>query len=130
MIYIHILICLGPREQIISYFASIGYQCPSNVDIADYLLELATPERQRYQIDSNNPPQNSDTLAKLWKESSLYQQNIDRFKDEDKESYKWTSYQTTSYAGSVWFHLKLLFHRHFRLLTSNVSLLKVNNIQS
>ena len=42
------LLITGPREQVLPYFASIGYECPATVDIADFLQVLPTPDGKLY----------------------------------------------------------------------------------
>uniref|UniRef100_K3WZJ2 ABC transporter domain-containing protein n=1 Tax=Globisporangium ultimum (strain ATCC 200006 / CBS 805.95 / DAOM BR144) TaxID=431595 RepID=K3WZJ2_GLOUD len=40
----------GPREQIVDYFGSLGFECPPGRDIADYLLDLGTREQRMYEV--------------------------------------------------------------------------------
>ncbi|KAF1334207.1 Atp-binding protein, partial [Globisporangium splendens] len=43
----------GPREQVVDYFESLGFACPPERDIADYLLDLGTKEQKKYEV---SPP--------------------------------------------------------------------------
>ena len=48
LLIIMTLFFIGPREQVLPYFASIGYECPATVDIADFLQVLPTPDGKLY----------------------------------------------------------------------------------
>lgn len=70
----------GKRELIIPYFESLGYICPSYVDIADFLQELPTPEGRKYIVANNQRdqrestiPRGTEELAARWKTSDIYQ---------------------------------------------------------
>ncbi|RLN13749.1 hypothetical protein BBJ28_00017787 [Nothophytophthora sp. Chile5] len=39
----------GPREQIVGYFESLGFACPPDRDVADYLLDLGTNQQRKYE---------------------------------------------------------------------------------
>ncbi|KAG7389411.1 hypothetical protein PHYBOEH_007500 [Phytophthora boehmeriae] len=39
----------GPREQVEGYFESLGFSCPPERDLADYLLDLGTNQQYKYQ---------------------------------------------------------------------------------
>ncbi|TMW67500.1 hypothetical protein Poli38472_011120 [Pythium oligandrum] len=40
----------GPREQVASYFESLGFVCPAGRDVADFLLDLGTSRQHQYQV--------------------------------------------------------------------------------
>lgn len=65
--------CSGPRDQIIPYFESLGYHRPDQLDEADFLQELPTPDGRRF-INSPSAPIGGLALGKAWKGSDLYQQ--------------------------------------------------------
>jgi hypothetical protein len=66
----------SPRTEVLRYFKSIGYECPSNVDVADFLQELPTREGKRFirpeLINNPNVPRGTEALVISWKQSSLY----------------------------------------------------------
>lgn len=64
------------RVEVLNYFEGIGYTCPSNVDVADFLQELPTREGKRFIRDdlasSPKVPRGTDALVSAWKCSLLY----------------------------------------------------------
>ncbi|EGZ13044.1 pleiotropic drug resistance protein ABC superfamily [Phytophthora sojae] len=40
----------GPRDQVLPYFESLGFKCPPDRDIADYLLDLGTRLQHQYEV--------------------------------------------------------------------------------
>ncbi|CAK4361417.1 unnamed protein product, partial [Aphanomyces euteiches] len=40
----------GPREEALPYFESLGFKCPPNRDVADFLLDLGTPQQLQYVV--------------------------------------------------------------------------------
>lgn len=47
----------GPREQVMSFFASCGFQCPDRKGIADFLQEVTSPkDQEQYWAESNSRP--------------------------------------------------------------------------
>ncbi|RLN88946.1 hypothetical protein BBJ28_00016558 [Nothophytophthora sp. Chile5] len=77
----------GPTAQVQSYFESLGYICPPQRDLADFLCDLATPQQLQYQhgqptqgpegLSLQNrtfQPQQVNEFANVWVNSSLYQQ--------------------------------------------------------
>ncbi|POM63710.1 ABC Superfamily [Phytophthora palmivora] len=40
----------GPCSRVENYFEGLGFSCPPERDIADYLLDLGTPEQCRYEV--------------------------------------------------------------------------------
>lgn len=72
----------GPRDEILPYFESIGYHCPDNVDVADFLQELPKLEGRRFIKDSStisaaDAPRGTTALVAAWKQSRLYRHMLD-----------------------------------------------------
>ena len=64
------LLYAGPIDKVESYFAELGYQAPSTMDVADFLQELSTPDGS---ADLFKPPKGSDrTEAYTMKELADY----------------------------------------------------------
>lgn len=40
----------GPCAEVLGYFASLGFKCPPNRDVADFLLDLGTNKQQQYEV--------------------------------------------------------------------------------
>eukprot|EP01033_Poteriospumella_lacustris_P015615 gene15613-11178_t len=66
------IIYQGPRTSVMEYFQDLGYVCPTQVDEADFLQELPTPEGRRF-IKVAGAPHSPVDLAAAWKKSALYQ---------------------------------------------------------
>ncbi|RLN48960.1 hypothetical protein BBJ28_00023002, partial [Nothophytophthora sp. Chile5] len=77
----------GPAVQVQSYFEALGYICPPQRDLADFLCDLATPQQLKYQHRQPTQgserlplqtrtfqPQQANEFADVWVNSSLYRQ--------------------------------------------------------
>uniref|UniRef100_K3WZK7 ABC transporter domain-containing protein n=1 Tax=Globisporangium ultimum (strain ATCC 200006 / CBS 805.95 / DAOM BR144) TaxID=431595 RepID=K3WZK7_GLOUD len=66
----------GPREQVVDYFESLGFKCPPERDVADYLLDLGTSQQQKYEV--RNPdkqhkhPRYASEFAEIFRSSAIY----------------------------------------------------------
>ncbi|GBG35303.1 ABC transporter G family member 31, partial [Hondaea fermentalgiana] len=58
----------GPRENVLPYFESIGFTCPEEMDVADFIQEVTTPDRQFYQTRPDAPA-DEKAMADAWAES-------------------------------------------------------------
>ena len=65
---------LGPREEVLRYFESLGYSCPSNVDLSDFLQVVPTPEGRRYRTVAVEKDfiHSTESLVAAWKSSTLF----------------------------------------------------------
>lgn len=61
----------GPRDQALTYFESLGFQCPPRRDVADFLLDLGTNKQLQYQVGST--PSTPDQFREAFQQSSIYQ---------------------------------------------------------
>lgn len=68
----------GPRDQIVDYFESLGFWCPPDRDIADYLLDLGTSEQHRYQVASHHQlqPRYANEYADAFRRSAVYMNTL------------------------------------------------------
>ncbi|RLN86760.1 hypothetical protein BBJ28_00020430, partial [Nothophytophthora sp. Chile5] len=69
----------GPCNKVEGYFESLGFSCPPERDISDYLLDLGTPEQYRYQ-DRQHPtkqPRRAGEFAELFRQSSIFRKTLD-----------------------------------------------------
>ncbi|KAH9124936.1 hypothetical protein AeMF1_004385 [Aphanomyces euteiches] len=63
----------GPRAEALSYFESFGFKCPPNRDVADFLLDLGTPQQHQYVVPGmTNVPRYPSDFAALFQESTIY----------------------------------------------------------
>ncbi|KAG2774808.1 hypothetical protein JG687_00014630 [Phytophthora cactorum] len=65
----------GPCDQVQDYFDSLGFSCPPERDIADYLLDLGTAEQHRYEVPNfaAKQPRRASEFADLFKRSGIHQ---------------------------------------------------------
>ncbi|KAG9410913.1 hypothetical protein AC1031_018940 [Aphanomyces cochlioides] len=63
----------GPRAEALSYFESFGFKCPPTRDVADFLLDLGTPQQHQYVVPGmTNVPRYPSDFAALFQESTIY----------------------------------------------------------
>lgn len=61
----------GPRDQLLPYMETLGYQCPPRVDVADFLLDLGTEKGKRFGIREGIPSSCTD-FANAYHQSELH----------------------------------------------------------
>jgi ABC-type multidrug transport system fused ATPase/permease subunit len=114
------------------YFQDLGYACPHQVDEADFLQELPTPEGRRF-IKVAGAPHSAKDLAAAWKKSSLYQQLLtemryptleDAKKLEKSNTKLWYLDQLQHFAGSFRFYFELLLDRQMKIVMRNSTFVK------
>lgn len=140
----------GKRELILPYFESLGYICPSYVDVADFLQELPTPEGVKYISTDlkESIPKGTEQLVERWKSSDIYKAMLqemesetlqvginDEFPSIDIESKQlekssipnssiWPKEYQTKYAGSYFFHFKLTLFRQIILTIRDLTFIR------
>ncbi|TMW67915.1 hypothetical protein Poli38472_007587 [Pythium oligandrum] len=65
----------GPRDQVESYFADLGFVCPPERDVADFLLDLGTRQQRRYEVtrrDASQLPRKASEHASIFRQSRIY----------------------------------------------------------
>uniref|UniRef100_H3GSA1 ABC transporter domain-containing protein n=1 Tax=Phytophthora ramorum TaxID=164328 RepID=H3GSA1_PHYRM len=66
----------GPRDQALGFFESLGFVCPRDRDVADFLLDLGTDEQYKYEgaLPRGMPhfPRRASEFADLFRASSIY----------------------------------------------------------
>ncbi|TMW67910.1 hypothetical protein Poli38472_007582 [Pythium oligandrum] len=70
----------GPRDQVESYFADLGFVCPPERDVADFLLDLGTRQQRRYEVtrtDGSQLPRKASEYASIFRQSSIYNDMIE-----------------------------------------------------
>eukprot|EP00668_Euglena_longa_P040734 GGOE01053630.1.p1 GENE.GGOE01053630.1~~GGOE01053630.1.p1 ORF type:complete len:1449 (-),score=538.86 GGOE01053630.1:362-4525(-) len=116
----------GPRDQVVPYFLSLGFVCPHNKDIAEFLQEVTLPQGiAKYRADEEmGVPwftiHEPEDFGMAWRNSSLFQQRLEEdamLQERSKESlealpdegyirHMLTSCYTTSAAHSMWLCLR------------------------
>ncbi|OQR89249.1 ATP-binding Cassette (ABC) Superfamily [Thraustotheca clavata] len=64
----------GPRALALEYFESLGFQCPPDRDVADFLLDLGTSQQNQYVVDpsSATTPRTPSDYSYYFKKSEIY----------------------------------------------------------
>ncbi|KAK1937114.1 ABC transporter G family member 31 [Phytophthora citrophthora] len=63
----------GPRAKALGYFESLGFKCPPDRDVADFLLDLGTSKQTQYEVDSiATIPQSASEYADVFTRSAFY----------------------------------------------------------
>jgi ABC-type multidrug transport system ATPase subunit/ABC-type multidrug transport system permease subunit len=74
----------GPREQVLPWFESLGFVCPPDRDVADYLLDLGTDEQYQYEAvkAGHHPslrcltPRLASEFAELFQQSHIHHDTL------------------------------------------------------
>jgi hypothetical protein len=102
------------------------------MDIADFLLELPTPEGYRFAVSEaakDNIPRGTSRLTESWKSSDLFQ-TLHAAPLTRSEPNLWTDEQNRPFAGSLLFYLSLLFQRQYKIIARNSQFIKTRLIQT
>lgn len=65
----------GSRSQVQDYFESLGFKCPPQRDVADFLLDLGTDKQYQYEIGI--APRTTQDYAELFEKSDIHQQTLE-----------------------------------------------------
>ncbi|OQR89889.1 ATP-binding Cassette (ABC) Superfamily [Thraustotheca clavata] len=67
----------GPRTEVLEYFASLGYVCPEGRDVADFLLDLGTPQQSIYlSSELIDAPRTPNEFALCFQNSEIYAASV------------------------------------------------------
>ncbi|ETO70290.1 hypothetical protein F444_13213, partial [Phytophthora nicotianae P1976] len=68
----------GPCDQVQEYFERLGFSCPPERDIADYLLDLGTAEQHWYEVPNfaTKQPRRASEFADVFKRSDIHQEML------------------------------------------------------
>ncbi|KAE9034245.1 Pleiotropic drug resistance protein 1 [Phytophthora rubi] len=108
----------GPREQVLPYFENLGFVCPPDRDVADYLLDLGTDEQYQYEMvkAGDHPslqcltPRLASEFAELFQQSHVHHEtmraleaplNTERAKDAKEHIDKMPEFRQSFWA-SAW----------------------------
>ncbi|TMW67510.1 hypothetical protein Poli38472_011130 [Pythium oligandrum] len=65
----------GPCDQVVNYFQELGFHCPPNRDVADYLMDLGTKQQHQYEVarsDGSNHPRKAREFAEIFEKSGIH----------------------------------------------------------
>ncbi|KAG6622615.1 pleiotropic drug resistance protein ABC superfamily [Phytophthora cinnamomi] len=127
----------GPREQVVSYFESLGFVCPPDHDVADYLLDLGTDQQYQYEASaagagvsfSVRAPRLAHEFADLFRQSRIHRNvlgalesgwSIERSQDADEHLVKMPEFRQSFWA-STW----TLLQRQTMITLRNADFIRV-----
>lgn len=122
----------GPRSGIQDHFASLGYTCPADVDLADFLVQLPTPDGLLYKTVSVTSkifvPHNTNALAAAFKTTSFFTSMAEDVHDTsgstlDNES-GWMASDSKPFAGDFWYYTGLMLRKQVVRLMRNTGLIR------
>ncbi|GBG35186.1 ABC transporter G family member 31, partial [Hondaea fermentalgiana] len=127
----------GPREEVLPYFSSIGFDCPYDRDIADFIQEVTTPARKKYQTRAD-APQDEEAMAKAWEASPYSQAKRDavavRCNTDNKVDgltrRELFAKDKPKYANSLFTELKLVLKRQNQLVYRDPAFVRARIMQS
>ncbi|KAG2793954.1 ABC transporter G family member 31 [Phytophthora cactorum] len=71
----------GPREQVVGHFESLGFKCPPERDVADYLLDLGTNQQYKYEVPMSSGmahhPRLASEFAEHYRRSSIHRDMLE-----------------------------------------------------
>ncbi|TMW61639.1 hypothetical protein Poli38472_010702 [Pythium oligandrum] len=121
----------GSRDQALSYFESLGFQCPPRRDVADFILDLGTHQQHQYEVpraDGSKHPRKPSEFAAVFERSSHYgniiadlESQVDPVLANDK-THHFDS--VPEFHQSFWNSTKTLLRREFTMLARNRALLQ------
>uniref|UniRef100_H3H939 ABC transporter domain-containing protein n=1 Tax=Phytophthora ramorum TaxID=164328 RepID=H3H939_PHYRM len=67
----------GPCTKVENYFEGLGFSCPPERDIADYLLDLGTKQQGRYEVEQGSKaPRLPHEFGESFRQSPLYGETL------------------------------------------------------
>jgi hypothetical protein len=109
----------GPTTAVLNYFKSLGYSCPQNIDVADFLQELPTAEGHRFidQESLTTAPRGTNALSEAFKQSQIFQTMLQEMDDSTNrhQNFQWPKWTTESYATSTFDSIVYCLHRQIKL---------------
>ncbi|CEG38885.1 atp-binding cassette superfamily [Plasmopara halstedii] len=126
----------GPREQIVSHFESLGFECPPERDIADYLLDLGTNQQYKYEVPLHSEiahhPRLAREFAEHYRRSSIYNNMLKALKapyDPKLLEYKSIDIDPMpEFHQTFWDNTLTLMERQQKLTMRNTAFLKGRGI--
>lgn len=82
----------GPRTHIQIYFEALGFVCPPDRDLADFLCDLASPQQIQYEHPhapmpgKRRHPRKANEFADLWIMSPMYEAMVEELDQVDHDT--------------------------------------------
>ncbi|KAK1941913.1 ABC transporter G family member 29 [Phytophthora citrophthora] len=122
----------GPRSHVLKYFEDLGFKCPANRDVADFLLDLGTNKQHQYEVgvcpstasEFNDAYQKSAVKAHIMSELDS---PLDAGLIADKEKFM---DRVPEFQQNFWDGTMTLIHRQVTVALRNKALLKSRLLMS
>ncbi|OWZ08834.1 ABC transporter [Phytophthora megakarya] len=119
----------GPREKVVDYFRDVGLECPPNRDIADFLLDLGTPQQHVYESSNGmKPPRLASEYAEIFHSSDVNLEVLDRLEASINHINEggWNGYTKSipQFQQSVWTNMLTLVLRQLTLIMRDTNTLR------
>uniref|UniRef100_H3GSR4 ABC transporter domain-containing protein n=1 Tax=Phytophthora ramorum TaxID=164328 RepID=H3GSR4_PHYRM len=122
----------GPCERVVEYFRELGLHCPPNRDVADFLLDLGTPQQYVYEAPRGSgglrPPRQAREYAEAFRRSDTHRDTLDELKaTATHESLTERGKDIKSipeFQRSVWTNMLALSLRQLMLITRDVNTIR------
>ncbi|GMF30889.1 unnamed protein product [Phytophthora lilii] len=68
----------GPCDRVQRYFEHLGFSCPPDRDLADFLLDMGTSQQYRYEVNSYQKahPRLASEFAEHFRQSQIHQETL------------------------------------------------------
>ncbi|KAL3669611.1 hypothetical protein V7S43_004996 [Phytophthora oleae] len=120
----------GPREQVVPYFEHLGFVCPTDKDVADFLMDLGTVQQYQYEAKTNaGSPRLASEFADLFRQSTIHQNLVqaleapwrkDLLHDAEEHLDKMPQFRQLLWESAV-----ALTRRHFTIAMRNTAFIRV-----
>lgn len=123
------LVYHGPTSEILQYFEqSVGYRAPARKDVADFLVEVTTPEGRAYAI-RDGVPLSADQFAAHFRNDQLYAAILEGL-EEPPRAVAWSEFHTREFTESLAYYVKWNVWRRIREVKGAPSLVRARLIQA
>ncbi|KAG6950035.1 hypothetical protein JG687_00014482 [Phytophthora cactorum] len=117
----------GPMEEVVAYFAGLGFECPPGRDVADYLMDLGTKQQYQYQVEIPERnyvhPREPSEFASIFRDSHLYQATLRKLEEPLHPTLLENVHQHTNpmpeFHQSFWQNTRQLLYRQMLITVRN-----------
>ncbi|ETO64558.1 hypothetical protein F444_17945 [Phytophthora nicotianae P1976] len=122
----------GPREEVESYFASMGFVRPPGRDLADYLLDLGTKQQRQYQqslpVGVTTFPLIPSEFGSIFRQSRVHQNMLRKMEAPHRQELLDTKAEdmdsVPEFQQSFWENTATLMRRQAMLTVRNTAFLR------
>ncbi|KAL3663569.1 hypothetical protein V7S43_011456 [Phytophthora oleae] len=122
----------GPRSHVLEYFENLGFKCPTNRDVADFLLDLGTNKQHQYEV--GDCPSTASEFSDAYQKSAVRDHimselgsPLDALLIADKEKFM---DRVPEFWQNFWDGTMTLIHRQVTVTLRNKALLKSRLLMS